>query len=187
MPVVTIPFDQPPSNISASHGRVTQVTRDVDAAEAQAASDALRAMQSIENELQAIHETMHHACEDAQTRVMSAAIRIAKEALGSENDLIEQQVTHFADVLMQQLQPAPGAVAFVHPSCLQSMQQWKLNQKIPALEIQGDASVAAGDCRIEVNGKGLLASLDAFLDAAARSREGRQPGEAKRRIDRGNA
>ncbi|WP_182868010.1 FliH/SctL family protein [Rhodopirellula sp. JC639] len=129
---------------------------------------ALKTLQSIEQQLNLLDAKLEEEFSTIGVQLTAAATQIAKQALGSDSALVEERVAHFANLLLRQVHPSQSAVIYVNPDCVVSLQSWLSQVDYEAIEIQGDATVQPGDCRIESNGKGFLASLESFLDAAGK-------------------
>ena len=181
MPVIQIPFTRSLENVSTSHGRITVgKTHDTASSLPQSnanavanpndkiASAARRTLDTISAQLQRLDVENRNQVAAAEALIVAAATQIAKEALNSENTLIEERVSHFAEVLLRQNHPNQSPVLFVNPDCVDYLNMWLSESKHPPIEIQADAAVQPGDCRIELDDKGFLASLESFLDAAAK-------------------
>lgn len=129
---------------------------------------ALDTLASIHQTLQGLSATRQSEFSAIGAQLVAAAKQIAREALGSESSLIDERVTHFADVLLRQIHPTQPAVFYVNPECISALKNWLEQSEGGELEIQADATVPPGDCRIELDDKGFLASLESFLDAAGK-------------------
>ena len=128
---------------------------------------AKNTLDSIADQFVQLNELIRGQVEAFKTKTANVAIRIAKEAVGSDETLVEQRVTHFANILTHQIPNQQNVTLFVHPSCLERINQWAAELGRDELVIQADGTVQPGDCRIEINENGLLASIDAYLEAAA--------------------
>ena len=171
MPVIQVPFSNSLAKISTSRGRVTQSTVDhAPVVDEKSAIAAEKTLDAIGNRLRALEQQVHDELLSVRSKVTAAATQIAKEALGSDDSLIEQRVTHFADVLLQQIQPTQRTVIYVSACCVDSLKHLVSESDPTGIEIQPDPTVQPGDCRIETDGKGFLASLDSYLDAAAKQK-----------------
>ncbi|MCD0459816.1 FliH/SctL family protein [Roseiconus lacunae] len=164
MAVIQIPFPNNLANVSTSHGRVTQqTTTSVDNGKAELAE----AINAVTAAIETIREDRQQQFATMTNKLIATACQIAREALGEENELLDKRVKHFTETLLGELQESKDATIFVHPSVIKSLAENDLIAQNDAVEIVPDATVAAGDCRVEIDGKGLLASLDAYLDAAS--------------------
>ncbi|QEF97632.1 flagellar assembly protein H [Stieleria maiorica] len=191
MPTIQIPFDRSLANVTLARGPLppatpnlpagtspngaasaatepTTVAEAESAARDEAAAAALKTLHSIEQKLKLLDARLDEELSTIGVQLTAAATQIAKQALGSDNALVEERVAHFANLLLRQVHPSQSAVIYVHPDYVVSLQSWLSQIDYEAIEIQGDATVQPGDCRIESNGKGFLASLDSFLDAAGK-------------------
>jgi len=170
MPVIKIPFNASLTNVSVPRGNVTlcqvresaSTDRDTFALEQKTLAAFGKQLAEIQRAMQVQNESIH-------SLVTKVATAIAGEALGSDNELVEQRVIHFAEVLMQQVPAESAAATFVHPDCLDTLKRWATEAGLEQLEIRSDANLTPGDCRVEVGGKGLVASLESFLAAAAKN------------------
>ncbi|QDV86358.1 FliH/SctL family protein [Planctomycetes bacterium TBK1r] len=191
MAVIQIPFDQSLANVTVARGPlampstsgVSSAAMNV-SANAPAASNpnarsaaesrddiaasALKTLQSIEQQLQHLDAKLNEEFSSIGVQLTAAATQLAKQALGSDSSLVEERVAHFANILLRQVHPSQSAVIFVNPDCVTPLESWLSQVEYEAIEIQADATVQPGDCRIESNGKGFLASLESFLDAAGK-------------------
>ncbi|QDV45552.1 flagellar assembly protein H [Stieleria neptunia] len=195
MAVIQIPFDQSLANVTVARGPLAMppTTARTDAAAGAAANppinghaaaqpsarsaaesrdesaaSALKTLQSIEQQLQHLDAKLDEEFSSIGVQLTAAATQLAKQALGSDSSLVEERVAHFANILLRQVHPSQSAVIFVNPDCVTPLESWLSQVEYEAIEIQADATVQPGDCRIESNGKGFLASLESFLDAAAK-------------------
>jgi flagellar biosynthesis/type III secretory pathway protein FliH len=169
MAVFQIPFRRPPRHITASRGRVT--THRLAAAEPpdrDPARDALESLARIEQALEGLETSVDHQMASVREQIVTIAAGLAKQALNSDHELVEARVQHFAEVLFRQMQASDPLVAYVHPECVSVLRQWAEDGQRQHIQVQPDENLEAGDCRLEADGKGVLASLDAFLEAAAR-------------------
>lgn len=170
MAVIQVPFGNSLSKISTSHGRVVQSTIQAEPVVDEAATIAAKQMMdAISNRLSSLEQHIQHELSSVQSKIISVATEIAK-ALGSDQDLIEQRVAHFADVLLKQIQPTKQTVIYVNASCIHSVTRLLSESDRTQILIQADSTIEPGDCRIETDGKGFLASLDSYLDAAAKKK-----------------
>ncbi len=168
MALIKIPFNASLAKVSSPRGHVT--TSRMPESAAPAAEDLAAERQTLAALGRQLHEVQRAVQMETETvhkLVTKVAAVIAAEALGSDDALLAQRVVHYADLLMQQLQPQQTAIAFVHPECVETLKRWADEATLEHLEIRPDGNLAAGDCRIEVGGKGLVASLESFLTAAA--------------------
>jgi flagellar biosynthesis/type III secretory pathway protein FliH len=171
MAVIQVPFGNSLSKISTPHGRVVQSTIQAEPVVDEAATIAAKqTMDAISNRLGFLEQHIQHELSSVQSKIIAVATEIAKEALGSDRDLIEQRVAHFADVLLKQIQPTKQTVIYVNVSCIHSLTRLLSESDRAKIEIQADSTIEPGDCRIETDGKGFLASLDSYLDAAAKKK-----------------
>ena len=194
MPVIRIPFAQSPASISVARGsvpvrnpvpspapppeRAYTERANTDRANTEPAktepvadpmeSAAMRSLQAIHQNLQTLDDRLNQELANLRSHLVSAARHIACEAIGSEDELVEKQVVHFAEILIGQMQPSSDVVFFVNPRCIAYLTAWLARSDRSDLAVQPDASVDPGDCRIESGDKGLLASLDSFLHEAAK-------------------
>ena len=168
MAVVQLPFSNSLSRISTSHGRVIQSAVQVDPMVEDASMIATKAtLGAIGNRFRSLEQQVHHELSLVHSKITAVAMKVAKEALGSESELIEERVAHFAGILLQQLLPTNRTVIYVNASCMETIASLVSESDRVDLIIQSDPSIEPGDCRIETDGKGFLASLDSYLDAAA--------------------
>ena len=168
MPVIKIPFNVSLANVSAPRGHVT--TCNAPRETAPAADDFAaerKTLAAFGQQLFEIQRSMQSQAEAVHALVIKAAAAIAGEALGGDDALVEKRVVQFAEVLMRQIQPTQSATAFVHPQCVETLSRWAEEAEADSIEIRPDANLTPGDCRIEVGGKGMVASLESFLTAAA--------------------
>lgn len=183
MPVIQIPFSHSLANVSLSRGDAIRnatggepvatppgnaQTEPVPDSEQSLATDALRTLDSIAQQIRDLDAKLECELASVGVQLVAAATQIAREALGSDNALLEERVAHFAETLLRQIRPDQSATFFVNPSCMASLQAWMSASDHPPITILPDATVPPGDCRIETNDKGFLASLESFLDAAAK-------------------
>ena len=179
MPVIQIPFDSVPTNVSISRRTGTApIARDTaadnthqaapPATECETSTAAVQTLAAMNAQLTLLDQTLKDELASIGAHLVAAATQIAKEALGSDNALVEERVAHFADVLLRKIPSDRSAVFYVHPSCVATLSDWMSRQQDAAMTIQPDATVEPGDCRIESDDKGFLASLDSFLHAAAK-------------------
>jgi flagellar biosynthesis/type III secretory pathway protein FliH len=173
MALIKIPFNTSLANVSAPRGRVTTARISAPAAPADPPADDFseerQTLAALGRQLLEVQRTVQSQTEQVQQLVTKVAAAIAAEALGGDDELLDRRVVHYADLLMQQLEPKQSATAFVHPKCVETLTRWADETTRQQLEIRPDGNLAAGDCRIEVGGKGLVASLESFLAAAAES------------------
>lgn len=183
MPVIRIPFPQSPASISVARGSVpvqnpgqlpppAAEPPNTGPPKAEPVADpmesaAFQSLQAIHQNLQTLDERLNQELANLRPHLISAARQIACEAIGSEDELVEKQVVHFAEILIRQIRPTSNVVFFVNPRCIAYLTAWLARSDQSDLAVQPDASVAPGDCRIESGDKGLLASLESFLHEAA--------------------
>lgn len=181
MPVIHIPFNKCLTSVSVTRGSAVSVNRATKPSATaskplpterpqvdELALTAKRTLEAIHQNLSVLDQRVQDEIDSVGARVLAVATKIAKEALNSDDTLIEERVSHFASVLIGQLKPNQSAVLFVNPVCANYLYQWMSDSDHAEIEIQSDSTVQPGDCRIELDDKGFLASLDAFLDAAAK-------------------
>ncbi|MCA9136748.1 MAG: hypothetical protein KDB00_08315 [Planctomycetales bacterium] len=176
--MIQLPFPTSLSNVSVTRGAVNRPSTTDSAGPDQSGSNAatvvaaqqvaLETLAAIDQKIQSLAANRQDDFSAVGAQLVAAATQIAREALGSENSLIEQRVTHFADVLLRQIHPKQSAVFFVNPDCVAILKNWIDQSEVSDIEIQADATVPPGDCRIELDDKGFLASLESFLDAAGK-------------------
>ncbi len=183
MAVIQIPFDQSLANVTIARGPLAipsatattsaladsqPIARSASESRDEIAASALKTLQSIEQQLQHLDAKLDQEFSSIGVQLTAAATQLAKQALGSDSSLVEERVAHFANILLRQVHPSQSAVIFVNPDCVTPLESWLSQVEYEAIEIQADATVPPGDCRIESNGKGFLASLESFLDAAGK-------------------
>ncbi len=170
MALIKIPFNASLASVSAPRGHVTTSRiPDPTAPPANDFAEERQTLAALGRQLLEVQRSVQTQTEQVHQLVTKVAAAIAAEALGSDDQLLAQRVVHYADLLMKQLQPKQSATAFVHPRCVETLNRWADEASLEHLEIRPDGNLAAGDCRIEVEGKGLVASLESFLAAAAES------------------
>ncbi|MCC9602001.1 hypothetical protein LOC67_15675 [Stieleria sp. JC731] len=164
MAVIQIPFPKKLSSVSTTRGHVKNLQV---VPEEEPQNDVLEAIGGIAAAIDLLQQQRQEQFGEISAKLIATACQIARDALGSENELIEQRVNHFTKVLLDELQESKDAIIFVHPTLVETLSQHEAIIQKGSIEILPDTTVAPGDCRVEIEGKGLLASLDAYLDAAS--------------------
>ncbi|OYP32290.1 FliH/SctL family protein [Rhodopirellula sp. MGV] len=164
MPTIQIPFPKNLSTVSTTTGHVTQIQAEPAKNPFDDVVNSIDVMTAAIAELQ---QSRKEQFEQIEAKLISTACQIAREALGDDHELIATRVKHFTDCLLSELQSSKDAVIFVHPTVVNALAENETLRQHDAIDIVSDTTVQPGDCRVEIEGKGLLASLDAFLDAAS--------------------
>jgi flagellar biosynthesis/type III secretory pathway protein FliH len=96
-------------------------------------------------------------------RIHQAATQIAQTLL-NDATLFQDRSLKFVQIALEQIDSPGAKVAYVHPSCLTTIENWIVQANIPSLSVAQDASVLPGDCRIDCGDTGVAATLDAFFE-----------------------
>ncbi|MEO1619357.1 MAG: FliH/SctL family protein [Planctomycetota bacterium] len=170
MAVIKIPFSAPVANVTTTKGSVTEFEVETKQSDGDLhALEALEVLRQIESQMVGLRQDWDRQAKATEKQLVEIAISVARQALGSDSELIQERVQHFAEQLLHHFSPpeASGLTAFVHPDCVTTLQQWARNSEATDLVCKPDPNLAPGDCRIEADGKGLSASLDSLLNATS--------------------
>ncbi|MEM6470749.1 MAG: FliH/SctL family protein [Planctomycetota bacterium] len=177
MVTIRVPFKRPVASVSTPNGSVVAAPSPTPNAEAeQLRSDrALKTLEGIAAIVQSMAEEQDRQFSEAKQQLALAAIEVCRQVLGEDSELLQQRVQHFVDLAIQENaahRSTTSLTAFVHPTCVSMIQNWTLEHEMTNLHCKPDATLAPGDCRVESEGKGIAASLDAFLEATMMRLEG---------------
>ncbi len=116
MPIIQIPFPKSPSSVSVTRGPAPAASSPGHANHTQGSSTdsapdpdhqeaALKTLATIDTKMKAIRQAALAEIESFRSHLHLAASQIAKAVVGSDDALIEKQVTHFAETLIHELRP----------------------------------------------------------------------------------
>ncbi|MEM8736046.1 MAG: FliH/SctL family protein, partial [Planctomycetota bacterium] len=113
----------------------------------------------------------HYAEVSAQVAAMresyaSGVIELTRVLVGTESELVNQRLQRFLDTAFEAIQPDKCVRIIVHPEQQAMIAEWLQASGRTEFELQVDAGLAPGDCRIDGESSGFSATLDAFLDRA---------------------
>lgn len=169
MAVIKIPFNVSLSDVSSNRGNVTLCSTPQEPSRVDTFAAERQTLTAIAGQLGQIQIGLEAQRETVEKLVTKVAAAIAREALGSDDELIDKRVAHFAGMLMNQLPAGQPTTAYVHPKCVETLSEWAEQSSLAHLTIRPDGNLPPGDARLEVGGKGIVAALEAFLSAAAQT------------------
>lgn len=171
MSVIHLTFPSSLTSITAQGCRVEVVdcangaSGDCDSAAEQKVDDqAIGALNAIARRLGEMQETHASERRDLSDQVSQAATEIARAVL-NDQELVQQRSLQFVQIAIEQLQATVSKTAYVHPTCVETIQSWIDQSDMELLEVAADDSVEPGDCRIDCGDRGVTATLDALLES----------------------
>ncbi|MGB7344978.1 MAG: FliH/SctL family protein [Pirellulaceae bacterium] len=130
----------------------------------QADDQAIGALNAIARRLHEMQSAFTSQATQLGDQVSQAATEIARAVL-CDDELVQNRALQFVQIALEQIEGSLSKTAFVHPSCVATIQKWIDQSDMESLDVAGDESVAPGDCRIDCGETGVTATLDAFLES----------------------
>jgi flagellar biosynthesis/type III secretory pathway protein FliH len=125
---------------------------------------AIQTLDSIEAKLTQISNLIETRFAELGEQVALVASDVAKQVLRSDPELIQQRVVEFAQQTLQHPKAKTPATMHVHPECMETLEHWLAETGHGSIDLQADATLEPGDCRVEFDDKGLFASLDSLIE-----------------------
>ncbi|QDT11171.1 FliH/SctL family protein [Stieleria marina] len=162
-----ITFPKSLASISSVDSRLTVIDRSKLGStphEERADDQAIGALNAIARRLHEMQDSLNTQTHDLSEQVSQAATEIARAVL-NDQELVQNRALQFVQIAMEQIQSDVKKTAFVHPTCVETIQAWVDQSDMDQLNVVGDAMVAPGDCRVDCGDTGVTATLDAFLES----------------------
>lgn len=129
-------------------------------------ADALRTLNALGKKIAHLENDFHRQFAQMKESLVKLAVDVARGVLSEDPELVQQRVRRFVEIACEEMQPVVPDTVYVHPECVAAIVQWKTGCDPLNFDVQPDATLAPGDCRIERDNKGMVATLDAFLHSA---------------------
>lgn len=168
MPTLHVAFANPLTNITAADCKIAvrdaaanDATRDESSANTN--QQTTEALQAIARQLSNLEIAKSDLMRQTSEQIAQAAAEIARAVL-RDPELVQDRAVKFVELGVEQIDSNNDKIAWVHPSCVFTIQQWLEQADIRSLTVAGDDSVDPGDCRIDCGDTGVSATLDAYFD-----------------------
>ncbi|NNE01509.1 MAG: hypothetical protein HKN47_29710 [Pirellulaceae bacterium] len=163
---VQLQFKTMPTSIAAPGCHVSQHEMAAKPADPQLDVQAAATLQAIATSIHALRSDVDQQLSQIQQSTTAIAIEICRAVLsdGAE-ELVAKRIEHYLQLALEQMRPDAPKQVSVHPDCADRIASWIADSVDPNIIISTDASIAAGDCRIESGQTGISASLNDFLDS----------------------
>lgn len=115
---------------------------------------------SISEQLIRIEQQLAQQDADMKSAAATYALQGLKTLMQQDEPLLVSRVERYIELALQQTDPDQLSTVYVHPAVRDLITDQLKTSLGSKLKIATEDSLAIGDCRVELNDNGLIASLD---------------------------
>lgn len=129
------------------------------------ATSTLAALRQASAKFSMISNEVSHRLASLNQSLPSVAMAVAKAALLSDQDLVNERTKRFVQACLEFEDSEAVTRIAIHPDCIPALQEYLSSIERESIQIQSDPQLVPGDCRIDNGQTGLIATLDSCLYA----------------------
>ena len=162
MTAFTVQFDSPLINIHCPGVTVTEDVVDIPKPTGNPVDEYQIAsvFESIGQQLSQLIDLVRNQNRTIESKAADYATEIVQSILQLDDELVQKRVQRYIELAFDNVGNNHSATVFVHPRLRGTLDSWASENQFLEMVIEADSSLAEGDCRLEFDDSGLLASLD---------------------------